>query len=120
MFSASEIDYRPFLTEVMRPRGKISSPESLTVDCRDSSGRTPLMYAVLVGGAALDVASDLISYGADPRLLDKFGVSAQNMAEKASPLYIILAEASVALTVKAHNDWARTIDSQMSAASDLR
>ena len=87
--------HRPFLVEVLK-LGEIS------VDSKDHSGRTPLMYAAM--NDDLETTSELLKYGADPRVQDKYKVTATSMA-KNREIFVMLVGTAADLAVKEHERW---------------
>ena len=81
----------------------ILSKKIVDVNKKDSMGRTALMYASL--GNSIQITNELLSSGADPRLVDNFGISAAGMCRKREELYHILIDASAKLTLNEHEIW---------------
>ena len=73
------------------------------VDQRDALGRTPLAYAVLSG--AEKVARELLGKGADPQVLDSFGVPVTSMTRGNDEMYRLLIEAAATQTEERQRIW---------------
>lgn len=94
--SESKSEYLNFLKLIL-------SKKIVDVNKKDNMGRTALMYATL--GNSIQIANELLSSGADPRLVDNFGISAAGMCRKREELYHNLIEASAKVTLNEHKIW---------------
>ena len=111
---------REFLTAVSIPAAARStntrSVQQLDIDTpRDPQGRTPLHYAVL--GKDMPVARILIEFGADPSLVDAFGVSALGMVRETDPgrlaeMTNLIREGMVKVVERKHQDWIKSQDNE--------
>ena len=87
--------HRPFLMELL-------NLGMMSVDMKDNSGRTPLMYAALNND--IESVSYLLKYGADPRIQDVYEVTAARMTKNRN-IFAKLAEAAADYAVKEHELW---------------
>ena len=87
--------YIPFVEDLLK-LGVVS------IDIKDDSGRTPLMYAALNND--LKMVSKLLDYGADPRIQDVYEITAARMS-KNREIFTMLAEAAADYALKEHERW---------------
>ena len=96
--------YLPHLIRVMEVLNSTTSQSFIDL-ALDSNNRTALMYAAINNNMA--VGEEILKFGADPRLLDSFGVAVVDMTEREDFKALLLDE-SVRLTIRDHESWIST------------
>jgi ankyrin repeat protein len=103
--SISDYRYKDFFEFILTEK-RIS----IDINSVDGMDRTAFMYAALAG--SIEIMTILLYYGADPRLEDKYGISALNMV-KDPAIYSFVADANADFALKLHSKWKEATDPQV-------
>lgn len=93
--------YIPHLIRVMEVLNATTTQSFIDL-ALDSNNRTALMYAAINNNMA--VGEEILKFGADPRLLDSFGVAVVDMTER-EEFKAMLLDGSVQRTIRDHEAW---------------
>ena len=93
--------YIPHLIRVLKVLNTTTN-QSFVDLALDTNNRTALMYAAINNNMA--VGEEILIFGADPRLLDSFGVAVVDMTERGDFKELLLDE-TVQRTIRDHEAW---------------